>query len=453
MVHYLKSIAQHHPRSIHGSALGFLALCSALITALCVVLSPSAAYAATCNIGTSTTFDQSYITTNSCTDVHITGSATITFSGTLDLVGTGIFYVDSGITMTQSGAANFTDSADSFVINGTVTHAVGNSAGVNITVATLTISSTGSINVNSKGCAASGTSNGYGPNGSNVCTVTTAGYGTGANSSIGAGGGGYGGRGGNGSSGHAGGSVYGSALTPALQGSSGGNATSSALGGTGGGLVQLTVSGALTLDGPISANGGNGAINSTNRASGGGSGGAINISAGTLAGSSLSFSVSGGNGGDNTTADGGGGGAGRIFLSYTSGSPSLSVSNFVANGGTATGTAQAGTKGTTYVKRGTSPTAQITIYNGFEYDDTDFLESTFTIDSSATNQTCKSAAVTPSITAGTITINAGMNCTVSTVTSFNLSATSTFTLGSSITWTVSGTGSTVDWNLPSGSYT
>ncbi|MCC6228698.1 MAG: hypothetical protein IT432_05670, partial [Phycisphaerales bacterium] len=107
-------------------------------------------------------------------------------------------------------------------------------------------------------------------------------------------GGGYGGSGGEYSSGY--GVPYGSASQPTDLGSSGHV-------GVGGGAVRLVVSGALTVDGSVLANGENGGGN------GSGSGGSIWISAGTLSGVG-SIRANGGS----STNYGGGGGGGRIAI-------------------------------------------------------------------------------------------------------------------------------------------
>ncbi|MCC6230885.1 MAG: hypothetical protein IT432_16865 [Phycisphaerales bacterium] len=111
-------------------------------------------------------------------------------------------------------------------------------------------------------------------------------------------GGGYGGRGGRGGwqSNFLGGALYGSPFFPTDLGSSGHV-------GVGGGAVRLVVSGALTVDGSVLANGGNGG------AYGSGSGGSIWISAGTLTGVGAIRA----NGGSSTNY-GGGGGGGRIAV-------------------------------------------------------------------------------------------------------------------------------------------
>jgi hypothetical protein len=120
-------------------------------------------------------------------------------------------------------------------------------------------------------------------------------------------GGGYGGMGGASSSGAQGGSTYHSDTQPVARGSGGGAGLAPAIGGSqGGGAVRLTVSGQLTLDGLLSANGGVGLQDD----SGGGSGGSIWVTAASLAGGG-NVAANGGNG---ELYGGGGGGGGRIAL-------------------------------------------------------------------------------------------------------------------------------------------
>jgi hypothetical protein len=150
-----------------------------------------------------------------------------------------------------------------------------------------------------------------------------------------AGGGGYGGAGGDAAA--PGGNVYGSVLHPANLGSGGGGA-----GSPGGGSLRMAVAGTLTIDGTISASGGN----AVNTFGAGGSGGSIWISCASLSGAGL---IAANGGAANGT--GGGGGGGRIACYYT-------TSNFagttVATGGAPSVTRRGGA-GTIYFK----PTASL----------------------------------------------------------------------------------------------
>ncbi len=122
-----------------------------------------------------------------------------------------------------------------------------------------------------------------------------------------AGGAGYGGAGGAGSQGGAGGSPYGSPLVPTELGSGGGGAPyHESQGGAGGGTIRLNISGALSVDGTITANG----APAVGPGAGGGSGGGVWITCATLAGSGAITA----NGSAGYAATGGGGGGGRIAI-------------------------------------------------------------------------------------------------------------------------------------------
>ncbi|MGO8697669.1 MAG: beta strand repeat-containing protein [Limisphaerales bacterium] len=157
----------------------------------------------------------------------------------------------------------------------------------------VTIQPTGGITLDGKGNPA-----GVGP-------------GAGRLSSGGAGGGGgYGGSGGAGQGGAAGGGVYGSSSEPETAGSGGAIAREPAAGSQGGGAINLTVGGILSIGGKISANGAAG----VEAGAGGGSGGSIFLKAIELTGSGSITA----NGGSGQLPAGGGGGGGRILLSVVS---------------------------------------------------------------------------------------------------------------------------------------
>lgn len=122
---------------------------------------------------------------------------------------------------------------------------------------------------------------GQGPGGSSAYTI----------------GGSYGGRGSGASA-----PTYGSYLTPTALGSAGGGAGGWALGG---GAIRLIVSGTLTNQGAITANG-----TSSAGSNGGASGGSVYVTTGVIAGSGT-FSANGKQGGN------GAGGGGRVAIYYT----------------------------------------------------------------------------------------------------------------------------------------
>jgi hypothetical protein len=166
-------------------------------------------------------------------------------------------------------------------------------------------------------------------------------------------GGGYGGAGGDSASGATGGITYGSATQPVNFGSGGGNGVATATGGSqGGGRIRLSIGGAMTVDGTLSANGYDGAQED----SGGGAGGSIWIAARSVSGTGL-ISASGG---DGDFSGGGGGGGGRIAL-Y---SPANSFTGqFSVAGGSG---ANPGEAGTLYFENhfGTTLSGTITGTNG-----------------------------------------------------------------------------------------
>jgi hypothetical protein len=136
------------------------------------------------------------------------------------------------------------------------------------------------------------------------------GIGKGASGTGHGGGAGHGGVGGAGS--QPGGTYYGSATAPVTLGSGGGDGYMNDNAGNGGGAIRLDVSGTLTVNGAVAANGTNGwAGGYRTYAGGGGSGGSIYATCGTLAGTTGSFQANGGNGGA-----GAGGGAGGRFVIY-----------------------------------------------------------------------------------------------------------------------------------------
>ena len=156
----------------------------------------------------------------------------------------------------------------------------------------------------------------------------------------GGGGASHAGLGGQGENGGAGGAViYGSSNSPTALGSGGGVATyfPNPI-SFGGGAIHLNASvGSVTVNGTLSANGGNG---SRKHSAGGGSGGSLWVECGTLAGSG-SISANGGAGGSEGSAGwgmGGGGGGGRISLA-SSVSTFSGTTNVIGGVGTNSGTA------------------------------------------------------------------------------------------------------------------
>jgi hypothetical protein len=131
------------------------------------------------------------------------------------------------------------------------------------------------------------------------------GPGAGAAGGYRSGGGGYGGMGGRPSGITSGGLAYGSSNAPIDPGSSAGNHEFGDLGGDGGGLIHITATRDITLNGTLKANGTDGV-----GGSGGGSGGGIYLYCRELIGGG----PIGANGGAGVNSDAGAGGGGRIAI-------------------------------------------------------------------------------------------------------------------------------------------
>ncbi len=165
------------------------------------------------------------------------------------------------------------------------------------------------------------------------------------------GGGGHAGYGGAASVTNAsGGSTYDSQTSPAQLGSAGGGDSMTSFGGSGGGGIQLTVSGILEVDGRISANGGNG----SGYAGGGGSGGSVYLSVGSLFGSGTIAA----NGGNGVSSLGGGGGGGRVAVFYNTNNFSGTITAYGGGG------AGLGGAGTIFLQRANAPQQIILDNNG-----------------------------------------------------------------------------------------
>ncbi len=146
-------------------------------------------------------------------------------------------------------------------------------AGGTINAANVQIDSGSSLNADGQGFVGS-TASGFSLAG------TGAGDGGGNSSSGNPSGAGHGGAGGNGASGNGAGGIYGSATAPITLGSGGqGNNGNGRRGGNGGGAIRLIVTGTLTLNGTVSANGG-----TPDAYGSGGAGGSLYATLGTLTG-------------------------------------------------------------------------------------------------------------------------------------------------------------------------
>ncbi|MBI3985946.1 MAG: hypothetical protein HY343_03450, partial [Lentisphaerae bacterium] len=222
----------------------------------------------------------------------LTINKTLTFSNWYTYVQAVTVTIQNGGTMTCAGIAT--------------TNIMTNR--VYLSCSNLTIDVGGSINVNSKGYnGVRGALEGTGP-GRGIYSGGGAGYG---------GWGGYSGP------------SYGSSNAPVDPGS-GGSGTPWSSGGSGGGAVRIVATGTVTVNGAISALGGN-----TGTRGGGGSGGSIYITCNVIAGSNGVVSA---NGGSSSAYDypGYGGGGGRISVNYSPAAQDtipLPTIQFTAGGG------------------------------------------------------------------------------------------------------------------------
>ncbi|MFA6429775.1 MAG: Calx-beta domain-containing protein [Patescibacteria group bacterium] len=338
----------------------------------------------TCYINTTTTVSQAYVTANDCGTLNIGGDGiTVSWSGTIDLVGDGSVHV-TGTNIFSDQALTLAATDDFYVDNGaTLTHGAASSTGLQVTARNITV--TGDVNVVGKGCAggASG-ADGYGPSTSTgICAIATSGYGKYGNDG---GGGAYGGAGGTGGfdpNAQLTTYGYGAGETPTFLGSGGGGPfTDYGSGGNGGGFVKLNASGVLTINGTLSANGGNPVAGNSGSIGGGGSGGSIYLLAGTLTGSG-SLSANGSNGAAYADGrNGGGGGGGRISVYYSSLS-GFNVQNISVTHGSKGGTvATDGGDGTAFIldRRTDDGAGHLTFAGSFDFPSTlDYARDAITV--------------------------------------------------------------------------
>lgn len=196
-------------------------------------------------------------------------------------------------------------------------------SGVTITSGAITVDAGGSISADAQGFAQG------------------AGLGKGANGNFYGGGGashaGLGGHAEHASGGAGGAIVYGSGGAPVALGSGGGIDTHfpNSVGYGGGAVHLVALPGSVTINGSLSANGGNG---SQRRETGGGSGGSVWVRCGTLSGSGAISANGGAGGSTGGWGAGGGGGGGRVSLGYTSWNYT-GTTNVLGGAGPAAGTA------------------------------------------------------------------------------------------------------------------
>ena len=317
-----------------------------------------------------------------------------------------------------------------------INHADEDATGVNITT-TGNFTLTGDIDVDALGCKGgeSDFEDGYGPNGSGVCTISTAGAGTGStNGGSGAGHGGDGGQ----AEGTAG-SEYGSSLIPTFLGS-GGLAGAWNDGGDGGGYVRLVVGGTTTINGAITADGGLG-FGPSNVNGGGGSGGSVYISTDALAGSG-SMSVDGAAGRNGSANDSGGGGGGRISVNYNTNTFNLDNITF-AGGSNGGGGAEAGEQGAAVAIDVDGD--DINILGNLDFEDGgDYTRNSITIGNGSILR-CDSFTTLNIQVPDTLAFN-NVTWTCSTIDIINIIADTLTTAGTNV-WTLNKAGAQVDMDI------
>jgi RHS repeat-associated protein len=245
--------------------------------------------------GSSAFFDTSV--TNSNVGIYqnfpIPAQTTVTYNS-LTVAAGGVLTIGGGSQITVTSAFTVGGTIVAQSIDNTATlNGVWQGAGVEINAASVQVNAGGAISADGQGYVPNAGPAGAAPGSSN--------------------GGSYGGLGG----GTGVGPTYGSITTPTDLGSGGGFCCGGGA-SPGGGAIRLLVTGALTNNGAISANGANAP------AAGAGAGGSLYIAAGTLAGSG-SFSANGGQGGS-------GGGGGRVAV-YYAGSNGFNAGSITAAGG------------------------------------------------------------------------------------------------------------------------
>ncbi|MCD6459956.1 hypothetical protein J7L67_04735 [bacterium] len=231
--------------------------------------------------------------------------------------------IDNNLTIDSGGeyeiAKNATLTFNDVVVNGTLRHTQDTTFGYKIKFIVtndLTVGSTGLIDATGRGYGSE-----QGPGAGASQSVSSSAYG--------GGGGAYGGWGSRSYNNLANTNApYGSLTNPVDYGSGGGrNTYYSYLGGSGGGIIDIDVSGTLTLDGTIRSNGANGQYYG-----GGGSGGSIKIVTDSFAGASTGLIAANGGSKYNTSTScrSGGGSGGRIALFCTT---KTYAGQFEASGG------------------------------------------------------------------------------------------------------------------------
>ncbi len=249
---------------------------------------------------------------NEVYDIEIKSGGTLTFNNARPQV------ISHRLTIRSGGLLTHGDNASSLIYK------------IDLTATEMVVDSGGSINVDEKGFdGGTNQGSGYGPGG-------------GSRSGAGAGGGAHCGDGGS-ENDSPGGTAYCEISNPLTLGSGGADwqdyngapcDNNICDGGSGGGLIKLTLTDSIIINGTVTADGEDGDTNYLAA----GAGGTINISAGTIAGTPESMTVAGGSK-TGSFGNGGGGGGGIIYFytdSYTI-NPSTSGVDITAGSGGTTG--------------------------------------------------------------------------------------------------------------------
>ncbi|MEO6922243.1 MAG: hypothetical protein ABI142_00300, partial [Bryocella sp.] len=296
----------------------------------------SAAVIAMVSIGAHAQTGDVLITTNT---TWATGTYSLT---SLAVQGGAVLKVSGGSTVTVSGAVAVTANSSIVLQSINNTAQVSGSwqgAGVTLNAGSVEVDAGSSINANGQGYVANA-GPGAAPGGSSA-------------------GGSYGGKGGTGA-GTAAVAIYGSLTAPVDLGSGGGSRCCGAVPGAGGGAVILVVSGTLTNNGIISANG----VSVVGLQAGAGSGGTVSVTTAGLVGSGV-FAANGGAGGE------AGGGGGRIVVNYNATSSNFTgFSTSTALGGICGGACGGGTisnggVGTVAFVDTSAPNGNLNVYQNF----------------------------------------------------------------------------------------
>ena len=265
------------------------------------------------------------------------GNSTLTY-GQIALQNGAVLTIGGGSTITVTGGITVTGNS-TILLQATNTTAQVNGtwqgAGVTLNAGSLQVDAGSSINADGQGYISDA--------------------GPGATSGEG---GSYGGAGGGGYAT----SLYGAAAMPVDLGSGGSRAQY--VGSNGGGAIRLIVSGTLTNNGTISANGEQ--VEPSRGA--GGSGGSVYVTTGTLSGVGT-FTA---NGGVNTTPSLSGspaGGGGRVAIYYVSAANFTGFASSTATGGVFTGTAtgNGGANGSAAFFDTSAPNSNVTVYQGYDF--------------------------------------------------------------------------------------